>query len=295
MFNFLRFLYASALLFRTSLAVLSLLNLHRLLIALPCTFLILVMYQLWLLMLLASCLGVVAADYKRSEPAFNITSRRRTFNCNQDKRLKNIEAKAWADAGALASVAAEYDKWNKWQPAMDYGMGIDSIESENLVKIKCKYLCIYLLYHEATCAQLLVAALQNEKNIHSPNWFWPEAVVDIYCGDTYPGRVGKTCQYQENPTDPDGPWVTQFASSWIERGLFYNTYTTVLCNRFFEEKESLDTILYQMKYGNKNPSNASEYKLAWGHTIYHELMHMDPISNNTSRQSYNVLILNATR
>lgn len=72
------------------------------------------------------------------EPTFTITKRRRTFNCNQDDRLKNIEAQAWADAGAMAEIANEYDSGNQWQPAMNYWMGADSIKSENFWKIRCK-------------------------------------------------------------------------------------------------------------------------------------------------------------
>ena len=32
-----------------------------------------------------------------------------------------------------------------------------------------------------------------------------------------------------------------------------------------------------MNTGKKSASNASEYKFSWGHTIYHELMHLDPV------------------
>jgi len=32
-----------------------------------------------------------------------------------------------------------------------------------------------------------------------------------------------------------------------------------------------------MQIGQSDKSNASEYKMAWGHTIYHELMHLDPV------------------
>ena len=123
---------------------------------------------------------------------------------------------------------------------------------------------------------LVAAALENEKNIHSPNWVFPEAVVDIYCGDTHPTRKN-ICRYRKNPLDPNGPVVTQFASSWVERGWVYNTYNIILCNRFFDQKMSLEAILSDMKNDKRNPSNVSEYKLAWGHTIYHELMHLDPV------------------
>lgn len=122
------------------------------------------------------------------------------------------------------------------------------------------------------------AALQNERNIHHPNWIFPEAVVEIYCGDTYPEE--KICKLRPNPRDPGGPYVTQFATSWVERGNWYNTYNIVLCPRFFQEKTSLDSILNDMSNGRKKPENASEYKFSWGHTIYHELMHLDPVIAN---------------
>lgn len=71
-----------------------------------------------------------------TEPTFTITTRRRTHNCNQDARLKKIEAKAWADAGAMAEIASQYDNGNQWQAAMDYWMGADSVKSENFWKIQ---------------------------------------------------------------------------------------------------------------------------------------------------------------
>ena len=51
----------------------------------------------------------------------------------------------------------------------------------------------------------------------------------------------------------------------------------MLCPRFFQEKSSLEAILYDMNDGKESASNASEYKFSWGHTIYHELMHLDPV------------------
>ncbi len=75
----------------------------------------------------------------KEEPTFTIAKRRRTFNCNQDDRLKKIEAQAWADAGAMAEIANEYDSDKQWQPAMDYWMGADSTKSENFWKIRCKF------------------------------------------------------------------------------------------------------------------------------------------------------------
>ena len=128
------------------------------------------------------------------------------------------------------------------------------------------------------CLPLIItsAALENEEKIHNPNWFFPEAVVDVYCGDTAPTRKN-VCRKRPNPRDPDGPWVTAFASAWTARGTFYNTYNVVLCPRFFEEKTSLESILADMNSGRKQASNASEYKFSWGHTIYHELMHLSPV------------------
>ena len=74
-----------------------------------------------------------------AEPTFTIAKRRRTHNCSQDARLEKIEAQAWADAGAMAEIAALYDSGNEWQPAMDLWMGSDSKDSENFWKILCKY------------------------------------------------------------------------------------------------------------------------------------------------------------
>lgn len=123
------------------------------------------------------------------------------------------------------------------------------------------------------------AALENERNIHYPSSVFPEAVVDIYCGDTHPTRKN-VCRLRPNPRDPGGPYVTQFASTWISRGYFYNTYNVLLCPRFFNEKTSLESILHDMSTGAKEGSNASEYKFSWGHTIYHELMHLDLVIAN---------------
>ncbi|KAL9023857.1 MAG: hypothetical protein Q9196_006927 [Gyalolechia fulgens] len=190
-----------------------------------------------------------------SDPEATILKRRRTHNCNQDDRLKKIEAQAWADGGALASVANEYDNGNQWQPAMDMWMGADSKESENFWKIQ--------------------NVLDNQNKIHHPNWVFPEAVVEIYCGDTHPDR--KICTPKTNPKDPKGPKVTAFATSWVERGTWYNTYNMVLCPRFFKEKRSLESLLKDIKDGKEDGDNPDTYKKAWGHTIYHELTHMDPV------------------
>ena len=108
------------------------------------------MHKLLNVALLASCVTVVAAlpapsqaevyaidttTPPGSEPTFIVAKRRRTFNCNQDERLKGIEAQAWADAGAMAEIANQYDSGNQWQPAMNYWMGADSTKAENFYKI----------------------------------------------------------------------------------------------------------------------------------------------------------------
>ena len=108
------------------------------------------MHKLLNVTLLASCVTVVAAlpapsqaevyaidttTPPGSEPSFTVTKRRRTFNCNQDERLRGIEAQAWADAGAMAEIANQFDYGNQWQPAMNYWMGDDSIKAENFYTI----------------------------------------------------------------------------------------------------------------------------------------------------------------
>ena len=122
----------------------------------------------------------------------------------------------------------------------------------------------------------VAAALENERLIHHPNSIFLKAAVDIYCGGTHPTRQN-FCRYRKNPLDPDGPLVTQYATSWVERGWFYDTYNIVLCNRFFDQKKSLEALVNDMKIDKRDTQNASEYKNAWEHTIYHELMHLDPV------------------
>lgn len=117
--------------------------------------------------------------------------------------------------------------------------------------------------------------LDNQKKIHHPNSVFPEAVVDIYCGDTHPSE--KKCKLRTNPKDPKGPKVTAFASAWVERGNLWNTYNVVLCPRFFNEKKSLEALLKDIKDGKEDGENPDTYKKAWGFTIYHELTHLDPI------------------
>jgi len=112
------------------------------------------MHKLVTITLLALCVAYVAASPMPSqaeifatatttssgaEPTFTIAKRRRTFNCDQDDRLKKIEAKAWADAGAMAEIANEYDSGNQWQPAMNYWLGSDSVKAENFWKIRCNF------------------------------------------------------------------------------------------------------------------------------------------------------------
>ncbi|KAL9064470.1 MAG: hypothetical protein Q9161_008845 [Pseudevernia consocians] len=192
-----------------------------------------------------------------AEPTFSAATRRRVNNC-KEKWMKDIEAQAWADAGAIAKIADKWEATKTWQPAMDEYMGTDSVKSDYAYKI-----------HDA---------LENENKAHSGNWIFPESVIDIYCGDTNPDK--KVCKPQTNPRDPTGPLVTAFASTWVSRGWFYNTYNVVLCPRFFAEKTSLVETLTQMKNGRIDPANATAYKFTWGHTIYHELMHLDPVIAN---------------
>ena len=134
-------------------------------------------------------------------------------------------------------------------------MGNDSIKDDNAKKIKDDF--------------------SNVKKIHSPNWIFPEAVVDVYCGEHPVKNV--QCRLQPNPFDPDGPWVTAYASSWVSRGRFWNTYNIVLCPRFFNEKYALEEILKNITDGTLDRYDAQNYKKAWGFTYIHELMHLDPI------------------
>ncbi|KAL8891285.1 MAG: hypothetical protein Q9215_001698 [Flavoplaca cf. flavocitrina] len=230
------------------------------------------MHAVRLSLFLASLSALVTASpVPQDDPPVNILKRRRTHNCNQKDELKNIEAQAWADAGALAKLAKGYDNGNDLQPAMDLWMGADSVKSENFWKIQSKASHIYI----TSFADLLSGVLENEDLIHNPNWIFPEAVVEIYCGDTHPDK--KKCRLQTNPKDPKGPKVTAFASAWVERGTFYNTYNVVLCPRFFKEKRSLESLLKDIKDGKEDGDDPNTYKKAWAHTIYHELTHLDPV------------------
>ncbi|KAL8650903.1 MAG: hypothetical protein Q9226_004946 [Calogaya cf. arnoldii] len=51
----------------------------------------------------------------------------------------------------------------------------------------------------------------------------------------------------------------------------------VLCPRFFKEKKSLEALLKDIKDGKEDGYDPNTYKKAWGHTIYHELTHLDPV------------------
>ena len=84
----------------------------------------------------AEIYGTATTTSPAEEPTFTIAKRRRTYNCDQDDRLKKIEAQAWADAGAMAVLAEQWDgKNSKWQPAMHYWMGFDAADTENYWKI----------------------------------------------------------------------------------------------------------------------------------------------------------------
>lgn len=148
------------------------------------------MHKLSTIALLASCLAFVAAKpmpsqakvHERadstsssSEPTYTAVKRRRTHNCNQDDRLKKIEAQAWADAGAMADVADEYDNGNEWQPAMNYWMGYDSKKSENFWKIQSKCadspLLNRLRSHRSDAKNFDRCTFEREKN--------PQSQLDI--------------------------------------------------------------------------------------------------------------------
>lgn len=113
------------------------------------------------------------------------------------------------------------------------------------------------------------AVLENQKKIHNPNWVFPEAVVDVYCG-THPTNGGLCDLWQGSP----------IAVSWIEAGRFYNTYNVLLCPRFFSDRTSLLSLLHSMSTGEIEASNAAVYDLSWGHTVYHELTHLWPVIAN---------------
>ncbi|GAW18448.1 hypothetical protein ANO14919_079240 [Xylariales sp. No.14919] len=186
-------------------------------------------------------------------------TRRRLHSCDEQKWMKEIEAQAWSDAEALARVAQQWQAGkDKWQAAMNLFMGKDSVKSPYKETIR--------------------SGLDNEVSAHEPNSIFPEAVIDIYCGDSQEidGRKARSICKKENKKKP-GEYVYPFATTWINRGTFWNDYYMVLCPRFFAEKDSLFHTMAQMNLGLIDKANASAYKYTWGHTIYHELMHLDPV------------------
>ncbi|KAI0537847.1 hypothetical protein GGR58DRAFT_501762 [Xylaria digitata] len=194
-------------------------------------------------------------------PQASVTAqtRRRLHSCDEQKWMKEIEAQAWGDAEALARVAQQWKAGNdKWQPAMDLFMGKDSVKSPFKETIR--------------------SGLDMEVSAHELNSIFPEAVIDIYCGDSQEidGRKARSICKRMNKKKP-GEYIYPFASTWINRGTLWNDYYMVLCPRFFAEKDSLFRTLSQMNLGLIDKANASAYKYTWGHTIYHELMHLDPV------------------
>ncbi|KAI9680521.1 MAG: hypothetical protein M1817_003961 [Caeruleum heppii] len=184
-----------------------------------------------------------------------LLTRRQTYNCDTEW-MRAIEAQGWADAEALANEAFKWSPGGRWQPAMDLYMGKDSVQSPYRGQI--------------------VSGLQNQRDAHRPNALFPEAVISTYCGDSkaIDGRApGSICSRY----DRNGAIVRPFASTWTKRGTFYNDYYLVLCPRFFSEKNSLFRTLARMDDGQIDKSNASAYKFTWGHTYFHELMHLYPV------------------
>jgi hypothetical protein len=171
--------------------------------------------------------------------------------------MKKIEAQAWADAGYIAEQALQWNNKpnNDLQSLADYWMGNDSTKDANTKKIRDVF--------------------TNEKKIHNPNWIFPEAVVDVYCGEHPIKNV--QCKLRRNPFDPEGPLVSPYARSWVSRGYFWNTYNIVLCPRFFREKYALEEILKNMTDGTLDRNDPQNYKKSWGFTYVHELTHLDPV------------------
>ncbi|KAI9858577.1 MAG: hypothetical protein M1813_007382 [Trichoglossum hirsutum] len=159
--------------------------------------------------------------------------------------MKSIEAQAWADSGALADVAFNWMPGGQWQSAMDLFMEKNSVQDEYKGKV--------------------ATGLQGERDAHRPNLIFPELVIQVYCGDN-----------KEVGGKMDDKIMYPFATSWsLNRA--YNDYYIVLCPRFFAEKDSLMHTLAKMDHGTINRNNTSAYKFTWGHTYYHELMHLDPV------------------
>lgn len=171
--------------------------------------------------------------------------------------MKKIEAQAWADAGFIAEQAVKWDnkEGNALQPLADYWMGNDSVKDEY--------------------AKVIKDAFSNEKKIHNPNWFFPESVVDVYCGE-HP-VFNTYCLPRKNPYNESGPMLEPFAVSRTYEGRFWNTYNIVLCPRFFNEKYALEEIMKNMTDSTLDRYDAQNYKKAWGFTYFHELMHVSPI------------------
>ncbi|KAH0564839.1 hypothetical protein GP486_001775 [Trichoglossum hirsutum] len=186
------------------------------------------------------------------DPPIFANTKRYTYNCDTTW-MKQIESQAWADAGVLANEAVNWVPGKQYQPLMDLFMGKDSTMSQYQSIIK--------------------RGLRGEVSAHRPSWVW-NSVISVYCGDAKPinGVRRKVCD-----KNVGGRRVKPFASAWIERGSVWNNYYIVLCPRFFAEKDSLDHTLAQMNTGLISKTNASAYKFTWGHTYYHELMHLDPV------------------
>lgn len=115
--------------------------------------------------------------------------------------------------------------------------------------------------------------LDNEKKAHQDATWWNSNIY-VYCGgdeDIQGHKKGTICKKKRG-----GKYVYPFASSWVDRG-WWNDYYIVLCPRLFAEKDSLFHTIAQMGQGMIDKTTASSYKFTWGHTYYHELMHLDPL------------------
>jgi hypothetical protein len=104
-------------------------------------------------------------------------------------------------------------------------------------------------------------------NAHKGNLLFPESVIDVYCGDNYDvgdKKAGSICKKQKwNPRKGKMETVYPFATTWVDRGTFWNNYYMVLCPRFFAEKDSLFRTLAKMNIGDIDKNNASAYKFTW--------------------------------
>ncbi|MCJ1247583.1 hypothetical protein MMC30_004798 [Trapelia coarctata] len=184
----------------------------------------------------------------------SVLTRRELHDCDGAK--KQIEAQAWEDAFQLAKVAAEWKPDSTWQDAMTYFMGKNSKDDDYKYKI--------------------TRGLDNEVDAHKPNSVFPESVIHVYCKPPKtPKGMSELCRLQKHPVT--GEWVTAYATSWVVKGYFWNTYNIVFCQRFFNEKTSLAETFAKMERKEIDPTDASVLKLTWAHTYYHELMHLDPL------------------